>query len=232
MNDIAQGFVQAFQLIIAGNPELIEITIRSLLISLSAVGLAAVIAIPLGGFIHFSTFPGKRGLITVIQTLYSLPTVTVGLLVYLLISRSGPLGSLGLLFTPVGMSLGQMLLILPLMTGLTISALSNVDRLARDTLLSLGATGWQSLWVILKETRFAILAAVILGFGRAISEVGLAMMIGGNIRGETRVLTTTIALETSMGNISLSIALGIILLVVALVVTIGVNIIQQRSGGA
>jgi tungstate transport system permease protein len=118
------------------------------------------------------------------------------------------------------------------MTGLTISVLSNVDRLARDTLLSLGATGWQSLWVILKETRFAILAAVILGFGRAISEVGLAMMIGGNIRGETRVLTTTIALETSMGNISLSIALGIILLVVALVVTIGVNIIQQRSGGA
>jgi tungstate transport system permease protein len=229
MGDISQGIIQAADLILTLNPELIEITFRSLYISLGATLLAAIITIPIGSLIHFRTFPGKRALITVIQTLYSVPTVVVGLLIYLMISRSGPLGMLGLLFTPEGMILGQTVLILPIMMGFVITALSGVDTTIRDTLVSLGATEFQSIREILREARYAILGAVILGFGRAISEVGVAMMIGGNIRGHTRVLTTSIALETGMGDFALSIALGIVLLAIALVVVIILNLVTSGA---
>jgi tungstate transport system permease protein len=229
MSDIAEGVMQAVNLIITLNPELLEITARSLYISLGATLLAALITIPLGGFIHFREFPGKSVVITVIQTLYSVPTVVVGLLVYLLISKSGPLGLLELLFTPEGMIFGQTVLIIPIMTGLVITALSGVDRNIRDTLISLGATEFQSIMQIVREARFAILGAVILGFGRAISEVGVAMMIGGNIRGQTRVLTTSIALETGMGDFPLSIALGIVLLIIALIVVVILNLLTSGT---
>ena len=225
MSDIVEGVSQAINLIVTLNPEVLQIAALSLYISLSASILAALISIPVGGFIHFHEFRGKRALIIVIQTLYSVPTVVVGLLIYLIISRSGPLGFLGLLFTPEGMILGQTVLIIPIMMGLVISALSGVDKNISDTLVSLGATGFQSIVQIVKEARYAILSAVILGFGRALSEVGVAMMIGGNIRGETRVLTTAIALQTGMGDFGFSIALGIILLAVALVVIIILNLI-------
>lgn len=225
MSDIVEGVSQAINLIVTLNPEVLQIAALSLYISLSASILAALISIPVGGFIHFHEFRGKRILIIVIQTLYSVPTVVVGLLIYLIISRSGPLGFLGLLFTPEGMILGQTVLIIPIMMGLVISALSGVDKNISDTLVSLGATGFQSIVQIVKEARYAILSAVILGFGRALSEVGVAMMIGGNIRGETRVLTTAIALQTGMGDFGFSIALGIILLAVALVVVIILNLI-------
>jgi len=229
VQEIIDGITQAFQLIVTLNPELLEVTALSLYISLFATIIATLIAIPVGGLIHFHEFTGKRVLITIIQTLYSVPTVIIGLLVFLLISRSGPLGILGLLFTPTGMILGQTILILPIMTGLVITALSGVDRNIRDTLISLGATGFQSIAQTVREARFAILGAVILGFGRAISEVGVAMMIGGNIRGETRVLTTSIALETAMGNFGLSIALGIVLLAIALVVVLIMNLITSGA---
>ena len=229
VQEIIDGITQAFQLIITLNPELLEVTALSLYISLSATVIATLIAIPAGGLIHFHKFAGKRVLITIIQTLYSVPTVIIGLLVFLLISRSGPLGVFGLLFTPTGMILGQTILILPIMTGLVITALSGVDRNIRDTLVSLGATEFQSIAQIVREARFAILGAVILGFGRAISEVGVAMMIGGNIRGETRVLTTSIALETGMGNFGLSIALGIVLLGIALIVVLIMNLITSGA---
>lgn len=225
MSDIVEGVSQAINLIVTLNPEVLQIAALSLYISLSASILAALVSIPVGGFIHFHEFRGKRILIIVIQTLYSVPTVVVGLLIYLIISRSGPLGFLGLLFTPEGMILGQTVLIIPIMMGLVISALSGVDKNISDTLVSLGATGFQSIVQIVKEARYAILSAVILGFGRALSEVGVAMMIGGNIRGETRVLTTAIALQTGMGDFGFSIALGIILLAVALVVVIILNLI-------
>jgi tungstate transport system permease protein len=228
MNDIIDGFTQAIQLIITLNPEVIEIATRTLMISLTATFLASLVAVPLGWWIHFHDFSGKRVVINIIQTLYAVPTVLVGLLVYLFISSSGPLGMLGLLFTPTGMILAQMLLVIPMMIGLTITAFSNVDRTVVDTITSLGATGYQSMIAIIKEVRFAVFAAVILGFGRAISEVGAAMMIGGNIRGYTRVLTTSIALETSMGNLPLSIALGLILLAIALIITVMLNIVQER----
>ena len=204
-----------------------QIAALSLFISLSATVIAALISIPLGGFIHFHEFYGKRALIVLIQTLYSVPTVVVGLLLYLLISRSGPLGFLGLLFTPEGMILGQTVLIIPIMMGLVISALSGVDKSISDTLVALGATGSQKILEIVKEARYAILTAVVLGFGRAIAEVGVAMMIGGNIRGFTRVLTTAITLETGMGEFGFSIALGIILLIIALIVVVTLNIITS-----
>lgn len=239
MNDIAEGISQAIYLIVTLNPEVMQIAALSLYISLSATILAALISIPVGGFIHFHEFYGKRALIVVIQTLYSVPTVVVGLVVYLIISRSGPLGFFGLLFTPEGMILGQTVLIIPIMMGLVISALSGVDKSISDTLVALGATGFQKIVEIVKEARYAILSAVVLGFGRAIAEVGVAMMIGGNIRDQTRVLTTAITLETGMGKFGFSIALGIILLAVALIVVVTLNLItsglyrdaQQLAGG-
>ncbi len=224
--EIVQGFLQAIDLIVSLDPEVIETTTRTLYISLSATLIGTLIALPVAGLIASREFPGKRGLMYLIQTLYSLPTVIVGLLLFLLISSSGPFGELGLLFTSTGMIIGQSLLILPILTGLTIAALAAVDPLIRDTLASLGGTGWQQVFGLLREARYAILAGVALGFGRAISEVGVAIMIGGNIRGYTRILTTAISLETSMGNLSLSIALGIILLAIALVVNLGVNLLQ------
>jgi tungstate transport system permease protein len=228
VNEIVDGFVQAFWLIVTLNPEVIEITLRSLGISIAATVLGAIICLPLGGFIHFHEFRGKRVLVNIIQTLYALPTVIAGLFLFLFISRAGPFGFLEMLFTPGGMVLAQFILILPILIGLTISALSTIDREARLTVTSLGASGTQSVLTIMQEARFAILAAVILGFGRAISEVGAAMMIGGNIRGATRVLTTAITLETSIGNFSLAIALGIILLGVAVIVNLVLNVAQQR----
>jgi len=228
MSEVVEGFIQAIQLIVTLDGEVLEITARSLLISLSATLIGSLIAIPIGGFIHFKEFGGKRGLVTIIQTLYALPTVLAGLLVFLLLSRSGPFGFLNLLFTPTGMIIGQVVLIIPLMIGITLIALSGVSRTIQDTVITLGATETQTVITIVKEARFAILGGVILGFGRAISEVGAAMMIGGNIRGYTRVLTTAIALETSMGNLSFSIALGIILLVIAMLVTGIVFLIQER----
>lgn len=227
MDDITQGIIQAADLIVTLNPGVMEIAALSLFISLSATVIAALISIPAGGFIHFHEFSGKRAVIVLIQTLYSVPTVVVGLVIYLLISKSGPLGFLGLLFTPEGMILGQTVLIMPIMIGLVISALSGVDRSISDTLVSLGATGFQKTIEIVKEARFAILGAVVLGFGRAIAEVGVAMMIGGNIRGFTRVLTTAITLETGMGEFGLSIALGIILLIISLIVVVILNIITS-----
>ena len=227
MSDISAGIVQAVNLIVTLNPEVFQIAALSLYISLSATILAACISIPAGGFIHFHEFRGKKALLVVIQTLYSVPTVVVGLLIYLMISRSGPLGLFGLLWTPEGMILGQMVLIIPITTGLVFSALSGVDRTIHDTLISLGATGFQCMVQIVKEARLAILSAMILGFGRAISEVGVAMMIGGNIRGETRVLTTAIALQTGMGDFGFSIALGLILLGISLVVVICMNLITS-----
>jgi tungstate transport system permease protein len=228
LDEIWNGFLRAIELIVTFNPEVMEITARSISISLSSAFIAALICIPLGGLIEFRSFPGKRAAINLIQTLYSLPTVTVGLLVFLLISRSGPFGGLDLLFTPVGMVLGQAILVSPIMIGLTVSALSGVSPQIRDTAKSLGATELQIIVTIIKEARPAVMAAVLLGFGRALSEVGVAMMIGGNIRGYTRVLTTAIALETSMGNLELSMALGMILLSISLVINLLLSRVQGR----
>ena len=228
MIDIWQGLIRAIELIISLDPEVMEIAWRSLRISVISTLLASIICLPLGSLIHFHRFRGKRIVISLIQTFYSIPTVAIGLFVFVLFSRAGPLGGLNILFTPTIMVLGQMILITPILLGLTISALSGVDRTILDTARSLGASGFQTAVVILREARFAVTAAVIMGFGRAISEIGIALMVGGNIRGFTRVITTAISLETSKGNFELSIALGIILIFIALVVNVVMNRIQQR----
>jgi len=226
--DIWQGLTRAIELIISLDPEVMEIAWRSLRISVTSVLLASIICLPLGSLIHFHRFPGKRIVISLIQTFYSVPTVAIGLFVFVLFSRAGPLGGLNILFTPTIMVLGQMILITPILLGLTISALSGVDRTILDTARSLGASGFQTAVLVVREARFAVMAAVIMGFGRAISEIGIALMVGGNIRGFTRVITTAISLETSKGNFELSIALGIILIFIALVVNVVMNRIQQR----
>jgi len=233
MYEIIEGFLEAARLIVTLDPDVIAISVRSIIISLTATVVASLVAVPLGAAIYFGTFPGRKSLINLIQTLYSLPTGVVGLLIFLLISRVGPFGFMRLLFTPTAMVIAQTILVLPIMTGLTISALSGVDPVIRDTLRSLGATRLQFLANIMREAKFALLATVAIGFGRAISEVGAAILVGGNIMASsfassTRVLTTAISLETSMGNISESIALGIILLAIALAVNLVITTIQHR----
>jgi tungstate transport system permease protein len=228
LSEIWQGLVKAIELIVTLDPEVMEIAGRSLAISLSATLLATIICLPLGSLIQFNRFVGKRTLINLVQTFYSIPTVVVGLFVFLLFSRAGPLGGLNLLFTPTVMVIGQMVLIAPVLLGLTISALSGVDKAITETARSLGASDFQTVTLVLKEARFAVIAAVLLAFGRAISEVGLALMVGGNIKGFTRVFTTAISLETSKGDIELAIALGIILILIALIINIVLNRLQQR----
>jgi len=211
------------------DPELIGITRLSLYISLTATFIASLISIPIGGIIYFYEFRGKRTLINLIQTLYSVPTVLVGLFLFLLISQQGPFGFLNLLFTPTGMIIGQTLLILPILIGFTITALVGVSIQIRELAISLGASTYQTIITIIKEARYAIMSAVILGFGRAISEVGVAILIGGNIRGFTRNFTTAISLETSRGNLVLSIALGFILLSLALLINLVLNYLQGKD---
>ena len=228
MTEIWQGLVKAIELIFSFDPEVMEIAGRSLMISVTSAILASLICLPLGNLIYFHSFPGKRVLVNLIQTFFSIPTVVIGLFVFVFLSRAGPLGGLNLLFTPTAMVLGQMILITPILLGLIISALSGVDKAIVDTTRSLGASGLQTALVVLREARFAVMAAIIMGFGRAISEVGIALMVGGNIRGFTRVITTAISLETSKGDLELSIALGIILIFIALVINIILNRLQQR----
>lgn len=228
MEELWQGLVKAIHLLVSFDSEVVEIARRSLAISVTSCTIATLISIPLGSLIHFSRFPGKRGLISIVQTLFSLPTVAVGLFVFVLFSKAGPLGGLNIIFTPTVMVIGQVLLITPLVLGLIISALSGVDKAVSETAISLGATRVQAAMITLKEARYAVITAVIMGFGRALSEVGLALMVGGNIKGFTRTLTTAISLETSKGEIELALALGIILLLLALGVNITLYRLQRR----
>ena len=228
MTEIWDGLTKAIELIISLDPYVMEIAGRSLSISGTACLLASLICLPLGSLIHFRQFRGKRALINIIQTLFSVPTVLIGLFVFVLFSRAGPLGELGIIFTPTAMVIGQMILITPLLLGLTISALSGVSKEIVDTATSLGASGLQTVLLVLREARYAVLVAVIMGFGRAISEVGCALMVGGNFKDVTRVLTTAIYLETGQGELELAIALGIILLFLALIINIVLNRLQQR----
>ena len=229
MTEIWHGLTKAIELIISLDPEIMETVGRSLVISATSTLLAALICLPLGTIIHFSSFPGKKILISLIQTFFSVPTVAIGLFVFVLFSRNGPLGGLNLLFTPTIMVLGQMILVVPILLGLTIAAVSSVDKAITNTARSLGASDFQAAVVVLREARFAVVAAIIMAFGRAISEVGIAFMVGGNISGFTRVITTAISLETTKGNIELAIALGIILIFIALAINIVLNRIQLRG---
>jgi tungstate transport system permease protein len=228
LTELWQGLLKAIQLIVSLDPEVMEIAGRSLAIVATSCTIATLICLPLGSLLHFNRFPGKRLLINVVQTFYSVPTVAIGLFVFVFLSRAGPLGELGIMFTPMAIIMGQVLLITPVILGLTISALSSVDRAVVEAAVSLGANRFQVTTLTIREARYAILTAVLMGFGRAISEVGLSLMVGGNIKGFTRTITTAISLETSKGDIELSIALGIILVFLALVINVALGRLQQR----
>ena len=228
MTAIWQGLLKAIELIVTLDPEVVEVTGRTLLVSISSTIVAGLLSLPLSSVIHFNNFVGKKTLLNLIQTFYSVPTVGVGLLVFLIFSNAGPLGFLKLLFTPSIMVIGQVILISPLILGLAIAALNGVDKIVYETAVAMGASRFQATGIVIKEARYAIYSAVIMGFGRAISEVGLALMVGGNIRGYTRVITTAISLETSKGDIVLSIALGILLVGLALIINFALSRLQQR----
>lgn len=229
MQYLWEGFSTALKLIFTLDSEVINCTLVSLKVSSIAVLLASLVALPLSFVIVINEFRGKRAVITLFDTLMAMPTVVVGLFVFSFISRQGPLGVLGLLFTPAAMIIGQFILSTPLITALSISALQGVDPRVRITALALGARSYYVTLTLMREARFAIVAAIIAGFGRIIGEVGSAMMLGGNIRGYTRTITTAIALETSKGQFSLGLALGIILLIVALSVNIVLRYLQHKT---
>jgi len=226
---IIEGVRKAFQLIFSLDREIFNIVLLSLRISLTAIILASFLGIPLGFLIGVKDYWGKKFTIALVNTLLALPTVVVGLIVYSVISRRGPLGVFGLLYTPSAMIIGQFILATPIIIALTHSAIQGIDRRARSTALTLGATEIQSAWTVIKEARYAVIAAVITGFGRIIAEVGAAMMLGGNIRGTTRVMTTAIALETSKGEFGFGIALGIILLFIAFSINILLHYFQSKK---
>ena len=229
MAELWQGFVRALELIISLDAEVMQIAGRSLALASVSCTIAIVLFVPLGNLIYFNRFRGKRVLVNIIQTLYGMPTVAVGLIVFVFVSNAGPFGTMGLLFTPAAIIIGQVLLISPIVAGLTISALSGVDRSVSETAFSLGANRFQAMALVNREARFALFAALTMGFGRAVSEVGISMMVGGNIRGFTRTITTAISLETSKGDLELSLALGVILITLALIVNIIMNRVQHRK---
>ena len=218
MNLILEGLVKAFWLIVSLDREVYEIMFLSLRVSGTAVMIGALLGVPSGATVGLKEFFGKRFLMSIINTLMGLPPVVVGLLVYLLLSTSGPLGVFQLLYSPEAMIIAQLIMVIPIVMGVTVSSVSSVSKAIREKALSLGATNWQMTLKVLKEARLGILTALIVSFGAAISEVGAVMIVGGNIRWATRVLTTAIVFETELGEFGLAIALGLILLLLAFVI--------------
>ncbi len=219
----------AVGLIWSADPELVQIVGLSLKVSISSTLVAGCLGVPLGFVVGFNEFRLKRAVITVLNTLLALPTVVIGLFVYTLISRRGPLGMLDLLYTPGAMVIGQVLLILPVITAFTIAALSRVDKRYRRTALTLGAGPLYTALVVFREARYAIVAAVVAAFGRVISEIGISMMLGGNARGFTRTMTTAMALEYDKGEFVLAVALGAVLLTISLLMNILLNYFQGKT---
>ena len=232
MEFIFQGLNKALHLIFSGNAEIFAIARLSLTVSLLATALAVLAGVPLGSWIAVKKFPLKKLLIALVNTGMGLPPVVAGLVVMLFLARSGPLGFLNWLYTPTGMILAQFIIALPIITALSVSAMQSVDPKFYQQVLTLGATDWQAIKVCLKEQRLAVLAAVIAGFGRLTAEVGAVMIVGGNIRYETRVLTTATVLETQKGNYDLAIALGLVLLALSLAVNLALTYVQQRRAVA
>ena len=212
MDLLVDSFVSAPYLVFSLDPEMTAIVGVSLQVSITSTLIAACVGVPLGFTIAFTDFKGKSFAITVLNTLLALPTVVIGLFVYAFISRRGIFGPWDLLYTPRAIILGQIILIIPVVTALTIAAISRIDERYRKTALTLGANGLQTAWIIFREARFGIVAAVIAAFGRVISEVGISMMLGGNIKGFTRTMTTAMALEYDKGAFTLAVALGLVLL--------------------
>ena len=218
MNEILAAFWHALGLLAGGDPELLEIVGLTLRVSLTAVALAAALALPLGGALALFRFPGRGALVVLLNALMGLPPVVVGLGVYLLLSRSGPLGGLGLLFTPTGMIVAQVVLVLPIVAALARQVVEDLWVEYEEQLRSLGAGPGRALWTLLWDGRHSLFTAVLAGFGRASAEVGAVLIVGGNIAHVTRVMTTAIALQTSRGDLALALGLGMVLVTLSVAV--------------
>jgi len=228
MQNILSALNRALGLIISLDKEVFSIVLLSFFVSLTAVFFSSLFSLPLSLLLALKKFPGSRFIVNTINSLMAVPAVAIGLVTYLLISRRGPLGVLGLLYTPWAMIIAQSILATPIITSLSLQTLKRVGSLVRETAVSLGASGWQMVLTMIKEAKSSLIVGFIVGFARVIGETGMTMMVGGNIKGATRVMTTAIALETMKGDFELAVALGIILLIVAFVV----NIILQALQGA
>jgi tungstate transport system permease protein len=228
IGEFAQGFSEAIRLIVSGDPEVYEITLRSVYISGTATVLSILWSIPVGVMLGLSSFTGKRLVKGVFNALLGVPTVALGLILYLLFSSSGPLGTLNLFLNPIGVSIGQAVLITPIIISFITSTVEAVDPDIRDLAKTLGASQAEASFAVLRESTSGVLLAVVAGFNRAIAELGVVLMIGQNLRGLTRVLTTAIALETTRGNIALSIALAMILLCIVFSISLIANLAQRR----
>jgi tungstate transport system permease protein len=226
---IIDGFIQAFRLLVSCDAEVAEVTILTFKISGAATLISTVVGITAGTAVALISFPGKRFLISVVNTGMGIPPVVVGLFVTIFIWRSGPLGELGLLYTPAAMVIAQVVIATPIITGVSLAAMQRLPGKLRLQILALGATRRQMVWLLMKEARLPLLTAVMAGFGGVISEIGASIMVGGNIKGYTRVLTTATVMETGRGNFALAIALGVILLILAFTVNYLLTAVQQRK---
>ncbi len=229
MDVIIEGIAQAFRLLLAGDREVLRITALSFAVSGSATVISLVLGISTGTAIALNAFPGKRVVVSLVNTGMGLPPVVVGLFVSILLWRNGPLGFLGLLYTPSAIIVAQAIIATPIVTGITVGAIQGLPPALRIQILALGATRPQMVWLLLKEARLPVMAGVMAGFGGVISEVGASIMVGGNIRGSTRVLTTATVMETSRGNFDVAIALSVILLVASLAINYLLTLVQQRE---
>jgi tungstate transport system permease protein len=229
MELISQGTVQAIRLILRGDPEVMAIMWLSLKLSGIATIASLALGIPLGTAIGLARFPGRGLVLSLVNTGMGLPPVVVGLFVSIFLWRSGPLGFLELLYTPTAIVIGQFIIAFPVVTGLTVAAVQQIDPKLRFQLLGLGASRFQLLLQLLREARLSLLAAVMAGFGAVISEIGASMMVGGNILGYTRVLTTATVLETAKGNFDVAIALSVILLGITFLINWALTLLQQRG---
>ncbi|MDN5336528.1 MAG: tungstate transport system permease protein [Synergistales bacterium] len=229
MDYILEGVIGAFQLLLSGHEETYSAVATTLKVSTLSIAICLLVGIPLGFLLGYGHFPGKRALRTVVDTLLALPTVVVGLLVYAFITRRGPLGEIGLLFTIPGIAIGQFILALPIVVSLTASAVEELDPKLRLTLKTLGATKRQVALSSLWEGRYSVMVSAVTAYGRVISEVGVSMVLGGNIKWHTRTITTAIALETGKGQFSMGIALGLVLLTLAFAVNTAVSVLRRRA---
>jgi len=229
MNDLLEGLIQAFGLIISLDQALVEIIWFSLYVSGVALAFSIIVGIPLGAVLGLKLFFGRWLAMALLYTGMGFPPVVIGLFVYLMLSRSGPAGDLGWLFTPRAIITAQTIISFPLVAGFTMAAVMGVDPNLRQQLKSLGATDWQATVATLREARIGVIVAIIAGFGAIISEVGAVMLVGGNIEGKTRTLTTAVVLETRKGNFDLAIALGVILLLLAFLINLAMIRLQGRE---
>ena len=229
MDLILEGIKKAFWLLITFDPEVMGITLLSIKVSGSATLISLIVGVSVGAGVALSRFPGRRIAVSLINTGMALPPVVVGLFVTIFLWRNGPLGFLGVLYTPLAMIIAQVVIATPIVTGITLAAVQQLPAKLRLQILALGATRVQMVWILVKEAKLSLLAAVMAGFGGVISEVGASIMVGGNIKGYSRVLTTATVMETGRGNFDVAIALSIILLLLAYLINLVLTQVQQRE---